>query len=139
MPGPLVLDCSVLMSWCFDDEADAYGDAVLSSLVTREAIAPSVLPLEVGNVLLVAERTRRLRKADSDRFIELLSRLPISILPEPSGRALGEILILARRYRLSTYDASYLDLAMREGIPLATRDKALQKAARRCQVTLVAQ
>ena len=80
---------------------------------------------EVGNVLLVAERKKRISQADSARFIALLRDLPIVIEQEPSDVMFGEILALAREHRLSTYDASYLDLAMRKGLPIATLDNSL--------------
>ena len=124
-----VLDASVTLAWGFADEADAYVDAVLESLTDAEAVTPAVWPLEVGNALLVAERRDRLSKADSARFLSLLEQLPIAVEQETPGRMLGEIVALAREHGLSTYDASYLDLAMCQGLPLATRDKALRRAA----------
>lgn len=134
----LVIDNSVVMSWCFRDAGDGYADAVLEHLVEGEALVPSIWPLEVANVLVAAERRGRLSTADSAHFLRLLSDLPIRILPETPARVTGEILILARQTGLSAYDASYLDLAMREGVPLATRDAALQKAAEVVGVVLVA-
>lgn len=136
MVEPFVLDCSVVMSWCFEDEAVPYAEKVLDAFSDTEAIAPSLLPLEVGNVLLVAERHKRISRAAILRFASLLTSLPISIEPEPPGRAMSEILSLARTYRLSTYDASYLDLALRRGVSLATRDQALRRAAKHCDVKL---
>jgi predicted nucleic acid-binding protein len=132
-----VLDNSVVMSWCFRDADDGYADAVLERLAGGEALVPAVWPLEVANVLVAAERRGRLGEADSARFLRLLNDLPISVLQEPPARVTGEILALAREVSLSAYDASYLDLAMREGVPLATRDEALGKAARRLKVPLV--
>lgn len=124
-----VLDCSVAMAWCFEDEADSYADSVLGALETGNAVAPSIWPLEVANVLAVAERKDRLSEAETARFLELLHLLPIEIDPHTHARATGPILALARRRGLSSYDAAYLDLAMREGLPLASRDKALVAAA----------
>jgi len=136
MADPFVLDCSVVMSWCFEDEASDYADSVLEALKDWPAIGPCILLLEVGNVLLVAEKHKRISRQNSFRFISLLQDLPISIVPEPAGRATSEIFALARSYQLSTYDASYLDLALRRGVALATRDRQLQKAARRSKVEL---
>jgi len=132
-----VLDNSVVMSWCFRDADGGYADAVLERLAAAEALVPAIWPLEVANVLVAAERRGRLTEADSAHFLRLLSDLPISVHQEAPGRVTGEILALARETGLSSYDASYLDLAMREGIPLATRDEALGKAARRLKVPLV--
>lgn len=129
-----VLDNSVVMSWCFEDEMDEYTTAVLRSLRTNKAIVPAIWPLEVGNVLLVAERKNRLKNADAIRFLALLDSLPISVQQESPERTLREILALARDRQLSTYDASYLDLAMRLGLPIATKDSALLKAAQKCHV-----
>ncbi len=132
-----VLDASVVMAWCFADEKAAYADDVLEWLETKEAVVPAVWPLEVGNVLLVAERKKRLSHATAVRFLSLLGSLPISVDQESPDRMLKEVLTLAREHGLSTYDASYLDLAMRSNIPLATLDSALMKAAKKCRVALL--
>lgn len=132
-----VIDCSVVMAWCFEDEADRYADSVLDMLSDAEAIVPSIWALEVANVLLAGERRKRLSEADSIRFIKLLRGLPIIIDQETSVYALSEALSIGREQGLSSYDASYLELAMREGAALATRDERLRKAARKCGVKLV--
>lgn len=132
----MVLDNSVIMAWCFRDVGDGYADAVLGSLAESEALVPGIWPLEVANVLVAAERRRRLTETDSARFLALLADLPIRVIQEPPQRVTGEILALARETGLSSYDASYLDLAMREGAPLATLDDGLRKAAGRVGVQL---
>jgi predicted nucleic acid-binding protein len=137
MPERFVVDNSVVMAWCFQDEAVRYADAVLDMLVEGTALVPAIWPLEIGNVLVAAERKKRLSKADSVRFLALVTNLPITIVQESPERMLTEIVALARMQQLSTYDATYLDLAMREDIPLATMDKALLSAARRCRVPVV--
>jgi predicted nucleic acid-binding protein len=124
------------MAWCFEDEANAYADSVLESLESAEAVVPAIWPLEIGNVLLVAERRRRLGKADVARFLELISDLPITVEQETPARMLTDILSLARQFDLSTYDASYLDLAMRSGLAIATQDRSLRRAARKCGVSV---
>ena len=131
-----VLDTSVVMTWCFDTENSTYGDDVLGSLVSCEAIVPAIWPLEIGNVLVVAERRKRLSKSASVRFLALLGDLPITVVQETADRMTREILALARERRLSTYDASYLDLAMRTGLPIATLDSVLHRAALDCGVAL---
>jgi predicted nucleic acid-binding protein len=136
MAGRFVVDNSVVMAWCFADEASPYADAVLESLGKREAVVPAIWPLEVGNVLAVAERKRRLDKASAARFLELLRQLPIAYEPELPSQMLGDVLELAREQHLSTYDASYLALAMRLGLPLATQDASLAKAAKKVGVPL---
>lgn len=131
-----VLDTSVVMAWCFEDERSAYTANVLHSLETAEAVAPAIWPLEVGNVLMVAERKKRLSQADSVRFVTLINALPIEVEQEPPSRMSEDIMSLAREQNLSTYDACYLDLAMRHGLPLATQDKALLHAAKKCKVAV---
>jgi predicted nucleic acid-binding protein len=137
MADSFVIDNSVVMAWCFKDETNQYADAILDSLEVITAVVPSIWPLEVGNVLLAAERKKRLSEADSVRFIALLTELPITIEQEPSERILKEILALARKHQLSSYEAPYLDLAMRKGLPIATLDNGLIKAAKKSQVPIV--
>jgi len=137
LPDCFVLDNSIAMAWCFEDESNALADVVLESLKQSKVLVPAIWPLEVGNVLLVAERRGRLSKADSTRFLTMLSALPIYSETETRQRAMSDILFLAREQQLSTYDASYLDLAMRQGIPIVTLDKNLMNAAKQCQVALI--
>jgi predicted nucleic acid-binding protein len=106
----------------------------LESFETAEAFVPAIWPLEVGNVLLVAERRKRLNQASVFRFLELLKELPIMVEQETPERMLQEIVYLARKYGLSTYDASYLDLALRLDLPISTLDALLMKAAKKCKV-----
>jgi predicted nucleic acid-binding protein len=129
MRDDFVIDTSVVMSWCFRDEINSYADMILEKLESNTAFAPSIWPLEVANVLLVAERKKRLSEADTVRFLTLLSELPIIVEQEDTERMVHEIVALARKHHLSSYDASYLHLAMRKGIPLATLDKNLIAAA----------
>ena len=125
MMNSFVVDNSVVMSWCFNDEANKYGDAVLDRLAESTAIVPPIWPLEVVNVLLVAERRNRLKQVDSVRFITLLSQLPIVVEHEGSERKMKDLLALGRANNLSSYDAAYLDLSMRKDCPIATLDKKL--------------
>lgn len=134
MSARFVVDNSVVMSWCFENEGNSYAEAVLEDLESAEVFVPAIWPLEVGNVLLVAERKKRLSQAAVVRFLALLGGLPITVEQETPERMLKEIVSLAREHELSTYDASYLDLAMRLGLPLATLDTSLAKAARECEV-----
>ena len=134
-----VVDASVTLAWSLEDETDPYADAVLDALAVNEALVPSVWPLEVGNGILVAERRSRMAHADAVQFLTLLQELPIAVKPEAPERMLGEIIALAREQGLSSYDASYLDLAMRLGLPLATQDEALRQAATRCGVQIYLQ
>ncbi len=134
MSAGFVVDNSVVMGWCFENKGNRYAEAVLESLETGEALVPAIWPLEVGNVLLVAERKKRLSEASVVRFLALLNSLPITIEQETPERMLKEIVSLARAHELSTFDASYLDLAMRLGLPIATQDSSLTRAAKKCRV-----
>lgn len=137
MAQHFVVDNSVVMSWCFKDETNKYADVVLKRLTEASAVVPSIWPLEVVNVLLVAERQKRLSKSDSIRFITLLSQLPIVVEYERPEIVMKALLILARANSLSSYDASYLDLAMRKGFPIATLDNRLIEAARKTDVPIL--
>jgi predicted nucleic acid-binding protein len=132
---PLVIDTSVTMAWCFEDEATDATEAVLESLHTDEAIVPSLWQLEVINVLLVAERRKRINEAQATRFTDVLARLPIRIDSAPTD--LVAILAAGRHHRLSAYDAAYLVLAERLGVPLATLDDKLATACNSAGVTLL--
>ena len=129
-----VLDCSVAVAWLFDDEATPATDSLLDRLKDSGAFVPSLWRLELGNVLSRAERHRRISVAQIAASLNLLDRLPIITDTETESRAFREILALARTENLTTYDAAYLELAMRRGLELATRDKALIRAARHVQV-----
>jgi predicted nucleic acid-binding protein len=135
-PPVLVLDASITLAWAFEDEESAYTDYVLEIMTEAKAHVPTIWPLEVGNGLLVAERRGRLNQAATVQFLSLLWQLPIVVEAERPERMLGEILALAREQRLSTYDATYLHLGMRRGLPLATADEHLRQAATRAGVPL---
>lgn len=137
MPAPhFVLDASVTVGWAFEDQTSPYTESVLEALSQGRAFVPVIWPLEVSNALLVAERRGRLTKADTTRYLSLLRQLPIEIEGEIPDRIFAEVLHLAREQGLSSYDASYLDLAMRLDLPLATQDADLQQAAGRCGVAI---
>lgn len=135
---PFVLDSSVTLAWCFEDEATPFTDQVLDRLDGDSAFVPAIWPLEIANGLRSAERRGRLQPADSAHFTELLRALPIIVEGGSIDRAFSMVLDIARAYELTSYDASYLELAMREGLPLATQDRRLITAAGRAGVTLVA-
>lgn len=133
----LVVDASVALAWCFEDEASPATDAVLDQVKGEGAIVPSLWHLELGNVLLLAERRGRTIQGGIVARLALMAQLPITIDAETAGRAWREVLALARAERLTTYDAAYLELAVRRGVPLATKDEALLGAARRVGVPVL--
>jgi predicted nucleic acid-binding protein len=137
MSERFVVDNSIVMTWCFKDEANQYADAVLNSLTEAVAIVPAIWPLEIVNVLLVAERRERLHESDSIRFISLLSQLPIVVDRTWPERTMKDLLAIGRANSLSSYDAAYLELAMRQGLPIATLDNKLLEAARRVDIPIL--
>lgn len=131
-----VLDGSVALVWGFDDEADTYAEAILDQTPTLQAHVPSLWPLEVANALIVGERRNRCTPADTARFLSILGSFPIAVDDETVIHAWADTLHLARIHNLSSYDASYLELAIRRGLPLATLDAKLQTAAQAVGVAL---
>jgi predicted nucleic acid-binding protein len=123
-----VLDASIALAWCFADEATPATDALLNRLADEDAIAPALWRLEVANALTMAERRGRLSVAGLTRSVNLLQRLAVAIDVDGPDRAFRELLDLARSERLTVYDAAYLELALRLGLPLATKDAKLRKA-----------
>lgn len=134
----LVVDASVVLSWCFEDEASPESDALIDRVAHDGAAVPGLWSLEIANALVVAERRRRIEPADSAAFVALLEALPFDVDTETSARAWRETMALARLHGLSVYDASYLELAARRGAELATADNALRQAAKRAGVTVIA-
>ncbi len=137
MPNEFVLDCSITMAWCFEDESTAFTEFVLDGLQDSSAKVPNLWPLEVANVLLIAERKKRLSFFQAVNFKSSLEALPIIIDPLTSSRAFETIFELAREYKLTSYDAAYLELAWREKLPLCTLDAALKKTAQTIGVKLL--
>lgn len=132
-----VLDNSVAMRWFFGDgtsQERAYAGKVLDGMKEVCAYVPGIWGLEVANVIAQAEAKALVTEARSGAFLEMLTELDIEVDSGTSMHALGSTLQFARRYRLSAYDASYLELALRAGVPLATLDHDLQKAATKAGV-----
>lgn len=133
-----VLDASVAVAWCFDDESTPAAWALLDRLRTAPGHVPTLWALEIGNILLGAERRRRITRARTTEFLEILGALDIRADADVQPRALWVVLPLAREQDLTAYDASYLELAMRLGLPLATKDRALARAATKLRVDVLA-
>lgn len=134
----LVLDSSVTLAWVLDDE-DGLGPELLARLsATDDAIVPAHWILEVTNGLRMAVRRRRLAPDDPPRILARIGKQSIQIDVETSLRGWREIPELAASFNLTTYDAAYLELAMRADAPLATLDRDLARAARAARVPLFA-
>ncbi len=124
-----VLDASVTLAWYFADEASAASDKALDLLTTETAIAPAIWAYEVGNVLTLAQRRGRMSEALVRGSLASLRSLPIEVEAVDRDLAFGDVLSLAREHGLTAYDASYLEIAQRRGLPLATVDARLRAAA----------
>lgn len=129
-----VLDASIVGSWCFHDEHDARADAAYDRLFDDRAIVPMQWWFEVRNVVLLGERRKRITEQYAVEFLGRVEELAVDLAAIPDQI---EVLALARRHHLTFYDAAYLDLALRERLPLATLDDALAAAARAEGVPLV--
>lgn len=125
----LVLDASVALAWCFEDERSDYCESLLDALTQSKVAAPELWALEVTNGLLMAMRKKRIDEDQLAGALELLDGMPIELAPTPKKIAMGRILELAVETGLTIYDATYLELAERLDVPLATLDSGLRKAA----------
>ena len=131
---PFVIDASIAACWAFEDEDHPVAALALERIRTDAALVPSLWWFEVRNTLIVNERRGRLTEADVTVFLRGLARLGVTIDRTPDEAA---VLTLARRHRLTVYDASYLELAQREGVLLATLDTDLVNAARGERLPLI--
>jgi len=132
-----VIDASVTLAWCFEDESSVDADRVLARLEQEEALAPAHWPLEIANALRTAERRGRMETSELPRLRVLLAALPVEVAPVELTTATGGILEAARTYDLTAYDAAYLELAAIRGLPLATVDERLRAACARAGVEVV--
>jgi predicted nucleic acid-binding protein len=132
-----VLDASVALAWCFSDEATPATANLLDRLEADTAHVPAIWPLEVGNILVIAERKKRIHYADISRLLQLFNEINILIDEQTAARGFHEIISLAHAESITTYDAAYLELAMRLGVPLATKDNQLVKAAKKIGVKII--
>jgi predicted nucleic acid-binding protein len=135
-----VLDCSIAISWCLKDENNGYADEALmllqANMDTVEAVVPGIWSLEIANTLLVSERRQRLTATQVQTAIKTFESMAVVVDQFTAGAALYATLALGRDYTLAAYDAAYLELAIRRGLPMATSDTRLAQAARACGVFL---
>ena len=132
-----VIDCSVTMAWCFEDEHTPATDGLLARVIEAGAVAPAIWPLEVCNVLLGAARRKRIPAEAVSQVAQRIAALPIAVDTEGVALTWSNALQLAERHGLSSYDASYLELAQRKALPLATLDDALRRTAITAGVALL--
>ena len=134
-----VLDNSVSMRWLLESGKavdQRYAEMVLKSMTDADAVVPNIWHLEATNVLLGAEKRREVNAGEIEGFITQLESLPLHVDSLTSHQAFSRIMALSRIYKLSSYDGAYLELAIREGLPLATLDKDLRKSAKKAGVDL---
>ena len=133
----LVVDASIALTWCFEDEVTKATEAVGAQVDADGAVVPNLWRLEIANALLIAERRGRLDKPGVAQRLELLAALPIAIDSDTDAHAWNDTMLLARAERLTLYDAAYLELAIRRDVELASLDRDLRRAARKMGVTVV--
>ena len=134
----VVIDSSAILAWVYSDETTAAVGEVFARLNERGAWVPALWKLEVANVLEMGVRRGRHDAAFRDATLADLALLPITVDPETDRHAWGATLRLAERHKLTIYDAAYLELAQRRGLPLATLDSDLRAAGRAEGVILLA-
>jgi predicted nucleic acid-binding protein len=137
MNAAFVVDCSIAMAWLFHDEATPKTAVLLNRLASETALVPAWWFIEITNVLAMAERKGRISSSQSDAFIADLNKLGIERDDEAPNRAFTHLLTLCRTHRLTSYDAIYLDLAIRRSLPLATLDEDLRKIAKKLGLGLL--
>lgn len=133
----LVLDPSLALAWYFEDERTPEADALLDRVVEQGAVVPTLWRLEIANGFQTAIRRRRIDASFRDSALAKLAALPIVTDTETEANAWSATLHLSDRFRLTAYDAAYLELAHRRSLPLATADRDLRKAATALGVALV--
>jgi len=132
-----IIDCSITMAWCFADEATPAASKVQDRLKTETVLVPAHWFLEVTNVLAMAEKRKRITVARSAEFLALLSQMDIDIDHETASRSFAHLLPLCRSHGLTSYDAAYLELALRRRLALASLDDDLRSAARQTGINVL--
>ena len=134
-----VLDASVALLWFVpqtNPQGVEYAQATLMALKEGQAVVPSLCALEIANVITKLEAKGIVKEVNSQRFAALYAGLDIEVDQTTGVQALGDILQLTRRFKLSAYDAAYLELSLRTGLPLSTLDDELATAAAKAGVAI---
>lgn len=133
----LVVDASVTLAWIFTEERTLPVQKILDRLIDEQAFVPAIWRLEIANGLQMSVRRGRIDAAIRDTALRGLALLNITTDPDTDNFAWSTTLSLAERHRLTVYDAAYLELALRLGVPLATLDRDLRSAGDAVGVTLL--
>ena len=135
MSASFIVDASVGFAWVYQGQATPETDRLLNDVAAgATVVVPALWFLEMSNVLLVAQRRHRLTAGQRKAAMEKLTAMQLTVDEEGSRNAFGKTSELAEQYGLSFYDATYLELALRRSLPLASRDEALRNAARQCRL-----
>jgi len=134
---PIVIDSSLTMAWCFKDEATGASDAIRDRLERTSAVVPAHWPIEVQNSARVGERRGKVSLGELGAFIAFVRLQHIELDVRPLDATFGDLLALSRQYGVTPYDAAYIELALRRGLPLATRDANMARAAQSLGITLL--
>lgn len=126
MKGSFILDRSVAVAWCFEDETSAYTESVLASLTEVKAIVPKLWYIEIANILLMEQKRGRINDNGIFHFLSLLEKLPI--IDDKTDCTIIDLVMLSQKYQLTSYDGYYLSLCLQYNLPLATMDKKLISA-----------
>jgi len=132
-----VLDASVTLAWLYDEEAGEYTDSALDTVADEGAVVPAVWVYEIANGIWVGEHRSRISRAQGQRFLGLLEDLPIHVAAIAQARVWHDVLSLSREHGLAAYDAAYIELASREGVPLLSKDAKQRETAERAGVELM--
>ena len=132
-----VIDSSVALAWLLPDEQGSTADGLADRLADGAACAPALWPLEVGNALIAAQRRKRLTERETEQLLKTVETLPVDLDTKSTGESFAAVTACARKLGLTTYDAAYLELAQRRGLPLATLDQRLADAARKVGVPVI--
>ena len=133
---PIVIDTSLTMAWCYDDEKTERSEALRERVGRSGAVVPAQWPIEVQNSLRVGERRGRVSPAEVQTFIAVIRAAPVEV-DVRSLSTFGDLLLLSRQHSVSPYDAAYIELALRRGLALATRDANMARGARALGVMLL--
>ncbi|HEY8692195.1 MAG TPA: type II toxin-antitoxin system VapC family toxin [Chloroflexota bacterium] len=134
---PLVIDASVTLAWCFPDETTPHTDALRGRVTRTGAIVPPHWRIEIENTVRVAERRRRITAAQVADFVRFIRAQLIEVDDRPLVTTFGNLMPLASQYSLSVYDAAYVEIANRRGLPLATLDANMRRAAQQMGIDVL--
>ncbi len=133
----VVIDASAALTWCYADERTPESSSLLEYVNLNGAVVPQIWPMEVANALLVGEIRKRITNEGIAEQLDHFRKLPIEVDSSTANLAWKEIITIARQQRLTTYDASYIELANRLKLPLASRDKEMIGAAIRLGIDII--